>query len=54
MQEDHLTRSTNSKLVIAETSTHYVYVTEPELAVEAIKELAGIENKNNSSLFVDG
>ncbi|HEX3054189.1 MAG TPA: alpha/beta hydrolase [Aggregatilineaceae bacterium] len=43
LQEDHLTRSTNSKLVIAENSTHYVYVTEPELAVDAIKELAGIE-----------
>jgi pimeloyl-ACP methyl ester carboxylesterase len=43
LQEDHLTRSTQSTLVIAENSTHYVYLSEPELVVDAIRGLVGAE-----------
>ena len=39
LQEDHLNRSTDSTLIVAENSPHYVYVYEPELAVEAIQGL---------------
>lgn len=38
-QEDYLTYSTDSTLVIADQSHHYVYVTQPDLVVEAIQEL---------------
>ena len=31
-QEDHLTRSSNSRLVIAENSGHYIYASEPQLS----------------------
>lgn len=39
LQEDHLNRSTNSRLIVAENSPHYVYATEPDLVVEAIQSL---------------
>lgn len=42
-QEDYLTYSTDSTLIIAEESHHYVYVSEPDLVVEAIRELVGAE-----------
>lgn len=38
-QEDYLTYSTDSTLIIADQSHHYVYVTQPDLVVEAIQEL---------------
>lgn len=38
-QEDHLTRSSNSRLVIAENSGHYIYASEPELVIDAIHAL---------------
>lgn len=38
-QEDYLTHSTDSTLIIAENSHHYVYVTEPELVVETLRDL---------------
>lgn len=38
-QEDYLTYSTDSTLIIAYQSHHYVYVTQPDLVVEAIQEL---------------
>lgn len=39
LQEDHLNRSTDSTLIVAENSPHYVYVFEPELVVEAVRSL---------------
>jgi len=42
-QEDHLKRSTNSTLIVAEESPHYVYVYQPDLVVEAIRDLVGVE-----------
>ena len=43
LQEDHLTRSTNAQLVAAENSGHYVYVDEPALVVDAIRDLTTID-----------
>lgn len=40
LQEDHLTRSTNSKLLVAANSPHYIHFSEPDLVVAAIRELA--------------
>lgn len=37
LQEDHLNRSTDSRLIVAENSPHYVYVFEPALVVEALQ-----------------
>lgn len=42
-QEDHLTRSANSTLIVAEDSPHYVYVYQPELVVDVIRDLIGAE-----------
>ena len=39
LQEDHLTRSTNARLVVAENSGHYIYASEPELVIAAIRDL---------------
>jgi pimeloyl-ACP methyl ester carboxylesterase len=39
LQEDHLTRSTDSTLVVAENSPHYIYFEEPELVVAAVQDL---------------
>jgi pimeloyl-ACP methyl ester carboxylesterase len=39
LQEDHLSRSTNARLVVAEYSGHYIYATEPDLVVDAIRDL---------------
>lgn len=39
LQEDHVTRSTDSRLVVAENSTHHIYFDEPEVVIEAIQEL---------------
>ena len=39
LQEDHLTRSTNARLVVADNSGHYIYASEPELVVDAIRDL---------------
>lgn len=39
LQEDHLTLSTNSRLVVAENSGHYIYFDEPDLVVDAIRSL---------------
>lgn len=36
LQEDHATRSTNSQLIPAEASGHFVHNDEPELVVDAI------------------
>ena len=38
-QEDHLTRSSNARLVIAENSGHYIHGSEPELVIDAIRAL---------------
>jgi pimeloyl-ACP methyl ester carboxylesterase len=43
LQEDHLTRSTNARLVVAENSTHYIYFDEPEVVLKAIQDLTGRE-----------
>jgi pimeloyl-ACP methyl ester carboxylesterase len=40
LQEDHLTRSSNAALIVAENSGHTVYVDEPQLVLDAIRELA--------------
>ena len=40
LQQDHLTRSSNARLVLAENSGHTVYADEPELVLAAIRELA--------------
>ena len=40
LQEDHLTRSTNARLVEAKNSAHDVYVSEPDLVVDAIRDLS--------------
>ncbi len=39
LQEDHVTRSTDGTLVVAEDSPHYIYFEEPELVVAAIEDL---------------
>ena len=39
LQEDHLSRSTDSSLVVAENSPHYIYREEPELVVTAVQDL---------------
>lgn len=39
LQEDHLMRSSNSQLIVAENSHHYIYVSEPEVVISAIQEL---------------
>ena len=39
LQEDHLTRSSDSELVVAENSTHYIYFDEPDVVVSAIHDL---------------
>ena len=39
LQEDHLTRSTNARLVVAKNSGHYIYASEPELVIDAIRDL---------------
>jgi pimeloyl-ACP methyl ester carboxylesterase len=41
LQEDHATRSSDSRLVVAEDSRHYVYLDEPELVVDALRGLVG-------------
>ena len=43
LQEDHLTRSTNARLLVAENSGHSVYMSEPELVVDAIRDLTAKE-----------
>lgn len=42
LQEDHLTRSTDSTLVVAENSPHYIYFEEPDLVVDAVRGLVGM------------
>ena len=39
LQEDHVTRSTDGTLVVAENSTHYIYFDEPDVVVTAIEDL---------------
>jgi pimeloyl-ACP methyl ester carboxylesterase len=39
LQEDHLTRSTNARLVVAQNSDHDIYASEPELVIDAIGDL---------------
>ena len=39
LQEDHLTRSSNARLLVAENSGHYIYASEPELVIDAISDL---------------
>lgn len=43
LQEDHVSRSTNGRLVVAENSTHYIHLDEPEVVIEAIQSLIGSE-----------
>jgi pimeloyl-ACP methyl ester carboxylesterase len=43
LQENHLTRSTNARIVVAENSGHYVYVDEPALVLDAIRDLTTTE-----------
>jgi len=39
LQRDHLTRSSHSRLVVANNSTHYIYLDEPEVVIKAIQSL---------------
>lgn len=39
LQRDHLTRSSDSRLVVAKNSAHYVYLDEPEVVIKAIESL---------------
>jgi pimeloyl-ACP methyl ester carboxylesterase len=39
LQEDLATRSTNSQLVVADQSTHYVYLMQPDIVIDAVQEL---------------
>lgn len=39
MQKDHLSRSSRSRMIVAKNSPHYVYFTEPNLVVAAIRDL---------------
>ena len=39
LQEDHVTRSTDGTLVVAENSPHYIYFEEPDVVVTAIEDL---------------
>jgi pimeloyl-ACP methyl ester carboxylesterase len=39
LQEDHVTRSTDGTLVVAENSPHYIYFEEPEVVTTAIEDL---------------
>lgn len=41
LQEDHVTRSTDGRLVVAET--HSIYFDEPDVVVEAIHDLTTTE-----------
>lgn len=43
LQEDHLARSTNARLVVAEASSHYIHFDEPEVVLAAIRSLATTE-----------
>lgn len=43
LQEDHLTRSTNSSLMVAEEGSHYIYRDEPDLVIDAIYKLVTAE-----------
>lgn len=47
LQEDHLTRSTNSSLVVAENGSHYIYRDEPDLVVDAIHKLVSAERRGS-------
>ncbi len=39
LQDDHLKLSTNSKQIFAQKSGHYVQLDEPQVVVDAVKEL---------------
>ncbi len=42
MQQDYARRSSNSKLIIAEKSGHAIHQDEPELVIDAIKQVMNI------------
>ena len=42
MQQDHARRSSNSKLIIAEKSGHAIHQDQPELVIDAIKQVVNI------------
>ena len=42
MQQDHTRRSSNSKLIIAEKSGHAIHQDQPELVIDAIKQVVNI------------
>ncbi len=39
LQEDLATRSTESQLIVADESTHYVYLMQPDIVIDAVQEL---------------
>ena len=39
LQEDLTTRSTNSQLIVADESTHYIYLMQPDIVIDAVQEL---------------
>ena len=39
LQDDHLKLSTNSKQIFVQKSGHYVQLDEPQVVVDAVKEL---------------
>jgi pimeloyl-ACP methyl ester carboxylesterase len=42
MQQDHASRSSNSKLIIAEKSGHAIHQDQPELVIDAIKQVVNV------------
>ena len=43
LQTEHLNRSTNGRLVVAENSGHYVYFDEPDVVTKAIRDLVAMQ-----------
>ncbi|MBB1514038.1 alpha/beta hydrolase [Tessaracoccus sp. MC1627] len=43
LQTEHLNRSTNARLVVAENSAHYIYFDEPDVVIKAIRDLVAIQ-----------
>jgi len=39
LQQDHANRSADSRLIVAENSTHSIYLDEPDIVVQAIRDL---------------
>jgi hypothetical protein len=43
LQQDHLTRSSDARLVVAQDSRHFIYFDEREVVLEAVQDLTGTE-----------